>query len=215
MPADQLLRLPATTADEAGWKAVHSRLGVPAEAKDYDLSSVKFADGTELEQAFADSIRGALHAAKVSKDAAPAIVKAVVKYLDDADSAESATKAAKLGVERAELDKNWGANKDFNLLKAMEGARRLGITDAEVEALKSTVGGARIMEMFRRVGASTSEAQFVEGDRGGVVTTTAGAVARKDELMKDQAKMKLYLEGDPALVREMQALNIMIAGAAA
>src|SRR6266567_317094 len=29
VPADQLLRLPATTADEAGWKAVHSRLGVP------------------------------------------------------------------------------------------------------------------------------------------------------------------------------------------
>src|SRR5262245_39394754 len=97
VPADQILRLPNAT-DEAGWKTVHQRLGMPAEAKDYDFSAIKFADGTDLEAGFVDTMRTALHKAHVAKDAAPEVVKAVVKFLADADSAEAADLTAKLGT---------------------------------------------------------------------------------------------------------------------
>jgi hypothetical protein len=87
VPADQLLKLPKDSADDAGWKAVYSRLGVPSEPKEYDFSGVKFKDGTELEAAFSDTMRAALHSARVPKDKASTVVKAVVDYLDGADAA--------------------------------------------------------------------------------------------------------------------------------
>jgi len=43
---------------------------------------------------------------------------------------------------------------------------------------------------------------------------TPGAVARKAELMGDVSWRERYLKGDPAAVREMSALNQLIAAAA-
>jgi hypothetical protein len=71
VPASQLVKLPKDAADEAGWKAVYSRLGMPAEAKDYDLSGVKRADGTDVDQALADTLRAALHRGRVARTRRP------------------------------------------------------------------------------------------------------------------------------------------------
>src|SRR5258708_38450661 len=46
VPAEQLVRLPKDPKDELGWKQVWQRFGVPKEAKEYDFTPVKFADGT-------------------------------------------------------------------------------------------------------------------------------------------------------------------------
>src|SRR5262245_18251845 len=44
VPADQILRLPKDANDAEGWKATFQKLGAPADAKDYDFSSVTFDD---------------------------------------------------------------------------------------------------------------------------------------------------------------------------
>ncbi len=215
VPADQLLKMPKADAKPEDLKAFYQRLGAPADPKDYDFNGIKF-NGEDLEASFADAMRGALNAAYVPKDKAGSIVSAVVKYLEDADKAESAIGTAKLAEEKASLAKNWGTNYDFNHLKAMEGARRLGITPEAVKALEGQIGYAGVMEAMRKIGAGTSEDAFIErGATGsGNPVTREGATARKAELMADTAWCDRWVKGGQAEAREMLALNTMIDGAA-
>jgi hypothetical protein len=222
VPTDQLLRVPKADAPEPDIKAFHARLGVPEEAKGYDFNGVKWADGKELEAGFSDIMRAALHAAKVAKDNAPTVVKAVVKYFDDAKKAETEQAKATYATAKAALMKNWGPNGDFNLMKAMEGARWIGLKlgpdgelsdNAAVGLLEKSLGYAKVMEIFRKIGAGTSEDTWKDGDTpGGNVMTRDAAVARKRELMRDQAWVKRYTEGDMAAKTEMLNLNQLIVG---
>lgn len=219
VPAEQLLKLPKDATDEAGWSAVRQRLGMPVEAKDYDLSGVKFADGTELDQAFVDTMRGALHKAGVAKDSAPEIAKAVVKFMDDADTAESSARTVRLTADRKALETEWGQNFEFNRLQAMQGARRAAGTDdgakALVDAMQEAIGYKATMEFWRKIGAGTSEDTFVDVQKGGSVTTRNGAVARKAELEDDPEWRTRYLKGDPKAKQEMDNLLAQIHGVAA
>src|SRR5262249_45694880 len=112
---------------------------------------------------------------------------------------------------------DWGTNFDFNHLKAMEGARRLGITPDAIKALEKVIGYTEVMNAMRKIGAGTSEDTFVE--RGtttnGVPTTAAGAQARLNELMADSAWGKRLPSGDAAANAEFQALTRMITPVAA
>lgn len=216
-PADRILRLPEKADDVAGWSAVHERLGMPKEAKDYDLSGVKFADGKPLEAGFIDNMRAALHGARVPKDAAPAVVTAVVRYMEDANSAAAAINKTKGDAEKALLQKNWGTQFDFNHIKAIEGAQRLGITPEAVKLLEGQVGYSAVMEAMRKIGVGTTEATFIERGTGagGVPHTREGAISRKAALMADNDWGKRYLAGDTQAKAEMTALNTLIDGEAA
>lgn len=212
-PPDQLIRLPKDAGDEAGWNAVWNRLGKPKDAKEYDLSAVKFADGTAIDDGFADMIRQTAFSQHLPKDAATAFAQSVVKFMEGADAAEIAETTAKLNAEKAELAKNWGPNADLNKLTAMQGAKRLGVTPEAVAALEKTIGYAQTMEMFRKVGAGTSEDTFVEG-KGTTPTTVASAQARLAELQSDKAWVDRLFKGDAAARREHDNLIAQIAAAA-
>jgi hypothetical protein len=210
---DRLLTIPRDAADEDGWKNVFSKLGVPAEPKEYDFNGIKFGDA-DLDPSFSDVMRSALHKAGVVKDKAPDVVKAVVKWLSDAESADATETTAKRASERERLLKNWGNQAEFNRLTAMQGARRVGATEEDVARFESVLGYDRTMELFRKIGAGTTEDSFVESRQGGMVTTATGAAERRAELMKDSDWAKRYLSGGAAEVREMNALNRLIAEAA-
>ena len=215
VPPDQLIKLPKAGAPPEEWKAVYQRLGAPADAKEYDFNGVKFA-GNDLDPAFADAMRAGLAAAFVPKDKAAAIVKSVVDYLEGAEKAETAVTTAKIAEEKATLQKNWGTNFDFNHLKAIEGARRLGISREGVEAMEKQIGYASTMEALRKIGAGTTEDMFVDSVRGsaGNPVTREGAIDRKATLEKDPLWVKRYLSGDAEAGREMRALIEQIDGIA-
>jgi hypothetical protein len=215
VPADRLLRLPKDVADAAGWDAIHQRLGAPKDAAGYDFAGIKFGDGTELEAGFTDTMRGALHKAHVSKEAAPEIVKAVIKYLDDADASEKTVHTTKLDEQKATLAKSWGPKADENMLAAKQGARRLGVDAETVQTLENALGYDKVMEMFRKVGHGTSEDTFLGGGPPGNPTTQQGAQARMDELQKDAAWVSRLMAGDATTRREFDALMEQISGVAA
>lgn len=214
VPADQLIKLPKAD-DEAGWRNVHQRLGTPAEAKDYDFSGVKWKDGTEIEATFADAMRNALHSAFVPKDKASTVVKTVIDYLDGAEASEAAERAARLTTQRADLQKDWGANWEFNRLQAMQGARRLGLSEEGVTALEGQVGYKNVMEALRKIGAGTTEDTFVSIGPDGHPTTRMGAQARLAELQSDTGWAQRLLAGEPTARREFDNLMLMIHGEAA
>lgn len=208
-PPDQIIRLPKKDAPEADIRAFRERLGMPKEAKDYDFTAVKDADGNPIAQPLADSLRAAAHRAGLPKEAAAEIAAAVQRQLD-ADRAQAKTlNEGKLAEERAKLDADWGPNKDFNRLKAMEGARRLGITAEAVELLEKQIGYSAVMNAMRKIGVGTSEDTFVErgSASNGNPTTREGAVARLNDLKSDPAWVGRLLAKDAAAVREWQTLE--------
>jgi hypothetical protein len=217
VPADQLLKMPKADAKPEDLRAFYQRLGAPAEAKEYDFAAVKDAAGNPIAAPLADALRSAAFERGLTKDAAETVAAAVVKSLDGQRAADTAVATAKLAEEKTKLAENWKTNYDFNHLKAMEGARRLGITPEAVKALEGQIGYAAVMEAMRKIGAGTSEDTFVERGQGGGAgqpTTREGAVSRKAELMADKAWATRYLAGDVAAGQEMLALNTMIDGEA-
>jgi hypothetical protein len=209
VPPEQLLKMPKADAKPDEIKAFRMRLGMPAEAKDYDFSTVK-----DLPQPIADTLRTSAHAQGLSKEAAVAIAADMKKALDAAQATEATVTAAKIAEEQTKLKTDWGPNYEFNKLKAMEGARRLGIAPEAVAALEKQIGYAAVMDAMRKIGVGTSEDNFIERGTGsnGSPTTREGATARKAELMADTAWRDRYLKGDLQAKQEMTALNTMIDG---
>lgn len=216
VPPDRLLRMPAPDAKPEDIRAFQQRLGAPADAKEYDFSVIKDSANNPIAAPLADALRQAAFERGLTKDAALSVAQSVVKAMDGLKATESADRTAKIAEARETLKKNWGTSFEYNKLKAMDGARKLGIDPDTVATFENVIGYAGIMETLRKIGANTSEDTFV--DRGtntnGQVTTREGAVARKQELMRDAAWAERYLKGGAAEVREMTALNMMITGAA-
>lgn len=216
VPKEQLVRLPKDAADEAGWNEVYSRLGQPKDAKEYDFSGVKFTDEAVLDTGDQDWLRQVATDLHLSKDAATKLAGHLVKHLEAGETTVAAESTAKLAEQRAELDRNWGANKEQNMFLAKQGAQKLGFDPDAIGALEQTFGYAKVMEAMRRVGQAGMEGKFVEnqgaGAGGSGVTTRDQAVARKGELMRDASWQERYLAGDATAVREMRSLNVIIAG---
>src|SRR5258706_11260744 len=153
IPADQVLRVPKDIKDEAGWKAVWTRLGKPAEAKDYDFSGVKFSDGTTLDDGFSNFMREKSFALNLPKDTATALTQEFAKYLDEAEKTETTEKASKLAEQKAMLKKNWGPNEAANLLIAQRTAgaieAKIGLATGALarSGLEGTIGYARVMDI--------------------------------------------------------------------
>lgn len=221
VPPEQLLKMPKPDATPAEKAAFRQRLGWPAEAKDYDFSTVKDAAGQPIAQPLADALRASFHAHGIAKDAAPAVALDVVKALDSVEKTKSTVNDATLAEERGKLEKNWGGKESntyrFNLLEAKEGAVRLGLDPEATTTLESLMGYSTLMDALRKIGHARKEDVFVENQTVGVgkVTTQAGAVSRKAELFADKAWVTRLNSGDVEAKAEWKRLNQMIEGEAA
>lgn len=211
IPANQLLRLPKDATDEAGWKAVWQRLGMPADAKDYDFKTIKTAAGTEIDAGLDALMREVATTAHLPKDTAPRVADLVVKHLDAREAAAKTEADAALAAERIALDKSWGANKTANLLAAQQGAKAMGLDPEVVSALEKATGYAKTMEALRQVGVKIGEDKFITGGgpAGGPMTVEQAA-AKKADLLATPDFAKRFLAAEPAAVREMTALDTMI-----
>ncbi len=214
VPADRLLRLPENAADEQGWNAVWSKLGQPTEAKGYDFSTVKYADGTAPDEQFLERMRNAAFKMHVPKEAAAELTREVVKYLEHEDTNETAEKQAALAQQKANLKKNWGQNEAANMFVAQRAAQALGIDPATVAQLEGVIGYDKIMEMFRSIGSRIGEDKFITGAQGGNAgpMTREQAVAQVSELKADKVWVTAYLNGDSEKRRQMNALTSIITG---
>ena len=213
-PPEQVIRLPKDANDAEGWAKVHTRLGVPADVKDYDFSTVKFTTGEVVDDEFAGELRSVAGEAKLTKDQATSVAKAVVKLIDKAEADDAAEYATKLAAEKVTLAANWGANKTANLIVAQNAAEKLGVKPDEIKALESVIGYARVMEMFRTVGSKTGEDTFINGGPGGGNTpmTKEAAQARLTSLEHDTDWQAKFEKGDVRARQEFDNLTRMISG---
>jgi hypothetical protein len=209
-----ILKLPTKPDDKAGWDAIYQRLGAPAKPEEYKFDGIKFADGTDLDEAFIAFAREQAANLHLSVDGARAFTQALVKKMDADETTENADKTAKLTAAKAALQKNWGQNFEANKFVASQAATKLGMSASEIAGLEGVVGYDRIMEMFRTVGEQMGEAIFVKGNNpgGGGIMTREQAVAKKAELMADAAWTTRYTNGGKVELNEMMALSTIISG---
>ena len=211
-PADQLIRLPKDAKDEVGWNSLWQRLGKPADPKQYDFTDVKLADGTTIDDAFADTIRKAAYQNNIPKDAASAFAKAMVEHAQTNDNQEALAAKQKWdqGVER--IRQNWGANFNANTLTAMVGARKLGITQELYDTMAKAAGVEVVAELFRKIGSGISEDKLIEGQPNNIPATVESARAERATCMADKDWMARYRKGGTNEVRHMRNLNQIISG---
>lgn len=211
-PSNQLLRMPAAN-DEAAQKTFWQRLGAPVDAAGYDFTTVKRADGKDLDPKFVDHVRGMATALNLPKDTATRVATEFLKFTEGADTEAAAVKTAALATEKTALATNWGANAEANMFVAKSAAKALGIGPETVTALESVIGYSKVMDMFRVIGTKIGEDKFITnpGGNNNQVMTRDQAAARLTELKADQAFVKRYLSGDAAAAREMGALQVIIA----
>lgn len=223
-PPDQVVRWPKDAADEAGWQTVRDRLGVPKDAKDYDFSGVKYADGKVVDDAaLLDAIRATAANLKLPKDAAPEIAQAIVKQNEAHAASREAERQALITADKQALAKSWGANADANKFVAVNAMKAVmkatGLDDSKmaegINAIEQALGYVPTMQMFLAIGQKIGEDRFVTSETGratGGVLTREQAVARMAELSKDRAWGAKWMAGDKDAVREKNALDLIIAG---
>lgn len=210
VPADKIVRLPKDANDAEGWSKLRTQLGVPADAKGYDFSAVKFADGTALDDEFTGTLSAALLKSDVAKDKAPEIAQAIVKFMESAEGATSGEEAAALATQKDALKANWGNNYNANLIVAQNAFRALGVETAAVQALEKVVGYDKVMDLFRNIGSRIGEDSFVRstapGNTGGPMTREQ-ATATLDERLRDTIWTGKLNAGDSSTVREFDNLT--------
>ena len=210
VPLDERARIPKAPNDPA-WKALYERLGAPATPDKYEFSNTKF-NNADLPQPMVDRFRQISDALHLPLDASKQLASAVVKWVEEDNAAATAEYTAKIALEKQTLAKNWGPNADVNLLVAKNAAKALGITPEQLNSLEQIAGYAATMEMLRSIGSKIGEDKFVRGSGpGGDIMTADSATAKKTELMNDKDWVTRYLKGDGAAVREMTALNTILA----
>lgn len=228
VPVDQLIRMPKDAADEAGWKAVWSKLGAPDKPEGYSFEGISFEDESST-TAFVGKMREAAAKLNVPAPMAAALAKAAFEHITGLVSAADAESAAAVQEAEAALKQNWGQNYDANKFVSDRGAQviaermgaRLGAKVPELVQLARDSGfGEVVAEMMRVVGAGYGEDKIVTSPTGGGNAMTRDqAMARKAELMGngrmgsgDVEFQKRYQAGDAAARREILALNTLIAG---
>lgn len=215
VPAEQVLRLPKDANDKDGFARIFKALGVPEDPKTYDFTGVKTEAGIVIAPELAEKVRGIAATLHLPPAAAIDMAKAVLAIQTEGPAKAVAEYAVKLAQEKDALAKNWGANAGVNKIVAENAAQKLGVTVEEIKALESSVGYARVMEMFRNIGARIGEDKFVNQGQGGGnnAMTAEQAQAKLDALGRDAEWMKRYDAGDVTAMAEFDNLTKLVTAA--
>ena len=212
IPKDRVVAWPKDATDEAGWKSVRARLGVPEDSKGYDFKDIKQKDGADLDPQFTEAMSSAFLKTGVPKDAAPELTKAVVAFMEKAGEAEAAESSARLATERASLAKDWGANMEPNKFIATQAAVKLGLTPEVVNALENAAGYKATLNALLKMGQMMGEDKFVANPNSAIqgVMSREQAVATYNERKQDAAWVAKVNSGDFKAMEEWRALTTLM-----
>lgn len=216
-PADQMLRLPARSDDEAGWRQVYQRLGAPERAEDYAIDDLRF-ENPEFSDAFARTIRETATAANMPKAMAERMAQSIHRLMQNTGERMDAEKTAALKGEQDALTKDWGDDKEArfraNMFIADRAAEQLGVAPEQLQKLKEGLGASGVAKLFHRIGVAMGEDRFITGSNPAAqgLMSREQAFSRRSELMNDVSWVERYMKGGQPEKREMLALNTLISG---
>ena len=183
--------LPDPAKPEEG-AAFWERLGRPKDVAGYDLSGVKFADGTQPAE-FTSAFAAKALELNLPKGTAEALAPLYVAEIERVTGASSEAQRLAAAQSAAKLSADWGPNlAEFKML-AEKGAASLGWDEATFNALQGSVGYDKTMNLMRFLGQMGSEGRFVGTDLAGgksLVMTATEAQAQKTGLLANPEWLK-------------------------
>ena len=205
---EDLLRIPAETADPSEFEAVAARFGRPEKADQYALpEDVKVDDPGFLKFAQELMHGAAKHGAIIPARAFPAIVKGWNEYAAAQIAADNESHAQAQTQARASLEKRWGAEFGANLQIAQQFAAKAGLDEPTLATFERVLGPEKFADLFYTLGKGIGEHVIPQGGPGGASTNTPeGAAAKIKELRGDADFMKRYMAGEGKAKGEMLRL---------
>lgn len=201
--AGRTVVLPGEKAEQAEIDAFYSKLGRPAEAKDY---KVDVPAGAPPE--YADGFRAVAHQLGLTSKQAEGLVKWNNEFAGNAAAAQQNQSVAAFQADSEALKQAWGAAHDQNVVVARNTVAALGLDNATIDKMSAAIGHKPLMELLHKIGAKTGEGEFVSGSGSnyGSALTPAQAKSRIEELRRDNAWTTKYLSKDADAMAEMSRL---------
>jgi len=204
--SDKLI-VPGKHATDDDWKQVYTKLGLPAEVKDYQ---VKFQEGVTVDEKFAEEFRTLAHAAGILPKQAQKLADWFGEKNKGAEEAFRQQIKASFETEVANLKKEWGDGFDKKVGTANFMFRQL---PPELQKTMSDAGFARNTQFVRAMAhladKYAGENALVQAD-GAASKQLTPAEARKqiDTVMGDMAHPYHVKDhpGHKGAVAEMQKL---------
>ena len=201
--AGRTVVVPGDNATPEELAAFRSRLGVPNDAKSYDIKLPEGVDTT-----FADTAKTWFHDAGLTPKQAENMAQKWTEYMTEGQATVAKAKADKVVAEASALDAEWGAAREQNVGLAQRTRQALGIGDAEIDAIADVIGLKRTVQMFHKLGTRTGEAEFIDGtSAANTVMTPAMAKAKIAALQTDKGWVTRYTQGGLAEKNELARLS--------
>lgn len=190
---DNVIKAPIKGETTGFFKDNAEALGVPAEAKDYQLPDLKLPEGVTLDEAAVEKWKTFAHEKQIPQDLFNDFASAMVQDRLAVIEGRMAASGEAEEKTRAELRKEWrGPDFDRNMDLAKAAADSLaqaGVVDAlgvDGDALDAKLGSVPLLKLFAWLGGQMDEGGIQLGEG---VTFGAGA---------SDAKVKIdQLKGDP------------------
>ncbi len=195
VPAEQIVRLPKGV-DDPNFPDVYKRIsemGAPKDASGYSFAGVEGI--TEEDAKFVSELAAEL---KLPVNSAASVAQKLVSRQASVASANAERTAVSTAAEQAVLRQTWGANYDLNDFRVNRVAEQLGWDKSVIDTLHATVGGTKVLNGLLSLASKMSEATFLKGETSTNSATMSKqeAAEAKDIWMKDEARVKKYLNGD-------------------
>lgn len=201
---------PGEKATDEERAAFYDQLGRPKDAAAYEFALPDGRDPTEIEKAFHEALRPALHKAGLTQ-----AQLAIVNEGWNAFQVDQAN-AAKAGAEQAmtELRREWGGDAEAKFAQAQDAWKTFGPGDEVLDQLDAIAGAANVLRFLQKVGAAMDEAGAMPGGGGNPndpLRSPAAARAEIERLTKDEDFQKKFTDNQHAeyadLVAHMQRLH--------
>lgn len=190
--AGRTVLLPKDEADAEGLKAFRAKIGVPENAEGYKLPRPEGSDET-----FSKIASGWFLETGIPAKAAEALTAKWNEYIAGEMAAMETSDKQKSEGELNALKGEWGVNFDANAELGRRGLRefgtKAGLDDADLKKLETSIGTAKMLKLFTKLGEVTQESTFVGGDGQpkGFQTSVEGARLQVNQITADRAAGKI------------------------
>lgn len=202
------VKIPGENATDAEKAAFRQAMGVPEDAKGYEIAPIKDAEGNEvpLNTPLLERLANKAHEIGVPKATYEALVNDFVQSQIEMVQASD--------IEAINEGKAWateqGSAAPAKLAAINRAAKALGLSNEEVFAIRGAIGARRQLDIFSKLGEGIGEDMLI-GDGGGKWLVDGDtAQAQIDSMKADPAIVtKMMQKGTPENERYNRLLNIV------
>ena len=154
VPADQMIKIPGNPDDQKAWGEVYTKLGRPAEAKNYEFGEVLMGeDGVDLSADF----QGWAHNAGLSQRQAKGIFDQFQTKMGQIQGESDQAVGLQAESDLTSLRTQWGQGFDAKIQAGSRFAQRFGLDGDKLTQLESVLGTKGLLEFTAMLGEAIGE----------------------------------------------------------